>query len=113
MQINKRVNTFDDWMDYLREWQKDIGLAIPEADKFIMTQIYDDKVHPEIEFGDFKGNQKWERVSQIPTQNMRDALLALTYVQGDTFPAGDGCNTCTCGFDGTVGCTKIACPPKP
>ncbi len=84
MQINKRVNTFDDWMDYLREWQKDIGLAIPEADKFIMTQIYDDKVHPEIEFGDFKGNQKWERVSQIPTQNMRDALLALTYVQGDT-----------------------------
>lgn len=28
---------------------------------------------------------------------------------GDSFPAGDGCNTCTCGEGGAVLCTKRAC----
>jgi len=32
-----------------------------------------------------------------------------SYDVGDSFPAGDGCNTCTCGATGEVGCTKIAC----
>ena len=31
---------------------------------------------------------------------------------GASFPATDGCNTCTCGEGGSVGCTKIACLPK-
>lgn len=29
---------------------------------------------------------------------------------GDDFPAGDGCNTCTCNSDLSVSCTEIACP---
>jgi hypothetical protein len=33
-----------------------------------------------------------------------------TYQPGQSFPKGDGCNTCTCAADGTVGCTKIQCP---
>jgi hypothetical protein len=28
---------------------------------------------------------------------------------GETFPAGDGCNTCNCMPDGAVSCTKIKC----
>jgi hypothetical protein len=35
-----------------------------------------------------------------------------TYPAGASFPASDGCNTCTCGTNGSVGCTKIACPPR-
>jgi hypothetical protein len=36
-----------------------------------------------------------------------------TYAVGDSFPATDGCNTCSCGEGGSVACTKIACPqPK-
>jgi hypothetical protein len=31
------------------------------------------------------------------------------YAPGDTFPAGDGCNSCTCGGDGSVGCTLLFC----
>lgn len=84
MQVIKNIGTFSDWMDYLKEWQSDIGVKIEDAENFIMTPIYDDKIAPEIEFGDFKGQAKWDRVTQIPTQNMRDSLLALTYVQGDT-----------------------------
>lgn len=30
---------------------------------------------------------------------------------GDNFPSTDGCNTCFCGADGGVGCTKRACAP--
>ena len=33
------------------------------------------------------------------------------YAAGDSFPAADGCNTCTCGANGSVGCTKKGCPP--
>jgi benzoyl-CoA 2,3-epoxidase subunit B len=84
MNVIKNIRNFEDWMDYLKEWQADIGVKIEDAENFIMTPIYDGKDSPEIEFGDFAGDRKWERVTQIPTQNMRDALLALTFVQGDT-----------------------------
>ncbi len=84
MQVIKNIGTFSDWMDYLKEWQADIGVKIEDAQNFVMTPIYDEKISPEIEFGDYKGQPKWDRVTQIPTQNMRDSLLALTYVQGDT-----------------------------
>ncbi len=33
------------------------------------------------------------------------------YDVGDTFPAGDGCNTCHCMEGGEVACTEIACLP--
>ena len=39
---------------------------------------------PEIEFGDFTGQQKWQRVGQIPNQSIRDALMNLIVYQGDT-----------------------------
>ncbi len=32
---------------------------------------------------------------------------------GENFPSADGCNTCVCGPDGGVGCTKRACLPPP
>ena len=35
-------------------------------------------------FGYYKGRNKWENVRQIPTQNMRDALMNLIVYQGDT-----------------------------
>ena len=35
-----------------------------------------------------------------------------THAAGTSFPASDGCNTCTCAANGGVGCTKIACPPR-
>lgn len=34
-----------------------------------------------------------------------------TYRAGDTFPSTDGCNSCSCGPGGSVGCTERACLP--
>jgi hypothetical protein len=33
----------------------------------------------------------------------------VRYEPGVSFPAGDGCNVCTCGGDGTIGCTEADC----
>lgn len=35
------------------------------------------------------------------------------YDAGDSFEASDGCNTCSCGDDGQVACTKKACTCDP
>lgn len=32
-----------------------------------------------------------------------------SYSSGERFPAADGCNTCSCGADGQVACTELAC----
>ncbi|AKT37495.1 hypothetical protein [Chondromyces crocatus] len=34
-----------------------------------------------------------------------------TYEVGDSFPAGDGCNTCSCTENGNVACTLMGCEP--
>ncbi|EYF03287.1 hypothetical protein [Chondromyces apiculatus] len=34
-----------------------------------------------------------------------------TYDEGESFPAEDGCNTCSCDSDGSVLCTQIGCTP--
>ncbi len=36
-----------------------------------------------------------------------------TYEPGDEFAAGDDCNTCSCGTNGSVACTKKACVCNP
>lgn len=36
-----------------------------------------------------------------------------TYRVGETFPATDGCNSCSCTEGGSVACTLIACLPPP
>ena len=38
----------------------------------------------DIEFGHYKGKRKWENLRQIPTQQMRDALMNMIVYQGDT-----------------------------
>jgi benzoyl-CoA 2,3-dioxygenase component B len=79
-----KIATFEDWIEYFRAWQRDIGYdASLLGDYKFETKL--GEVHsPEIEFGDFKGQPKWERVEEIPNQSIRDALLNLIVYQGDT-----------------------------
>ncbi len=46
--------------------------------------IYDEGTSDEIEFGEFKGRKKFQKVLDIPTKDMRDSLLHLIFYQGDT-----------------------------
>jgi benzoyl-CoA 2,3-dioxygenase component B len=80
----KKIANFDDWIDAFRAWQKDIDLQLPKFSDYQFEAKYGDLPTNEIEFGDFKGTNKWERVTQIPQQQIRDALLNLIVYQGDT-----------------------------
>ncbi|HET9096595.1 MAG TPA: Phenylacetic acid catabolic protein, partial [Candidatus Baltobacteraceae bacterium] len=83
-----RISTFDDWIDLLQEWQKDIGLNQELIDRYMpgyqFEAKYGDLPGDEIFFGDFKGERRWEKVLQVPDQRMRDALLNMIVYQGDT-----------------------------
>jgi benzoyl-CoA 2,3-epoxidase subunit B len=80
----KKIATFDDWIDAFRAWQKDIGLQLPRHSDYNFEAKYGDLRSEEIEYGDFAGQRKWDRVTQIPHQPIRDALLNLIVYQGDT-----------------------------
>jgi len=81
----KKIATFDDWIDAFRSWQKEIGLSLPPAyADYPFEAKFGDLKTEEIEYGDFRGSRKWERVTQIPHQPIRDALTNLIVYQGDT-----------------------------
>ena len=47
--------------------------------------------------------------SFISSQETACAYDGVRYEVGDSFPATDGCNTCSCQSDGSIACTEIAC----
>lgn len=83
-----RISTFDDWIDLLKDWQSDIGLDQDLIDRYMPGYAFEAKYGelptPEIYFGDFKGERRWEKVREIPDQRMRDAVLNMVVFQGDT-----------------------------
>jgi benzoyl-CoA 2,3-dioxygenase component B len=79
-----KISTFEDWIDYFRQWQKDIGYDPALLGDYKFETKLGELHTPEIEFGDFKGQRKWERIGQIPNQSIRDALMTLIVYQGDT-----------------------------
>lgn len=76
--------SFDDWKDLFFKWQKDIGFDASLAKDYKFEALYDEGTSADIEFGEFKGRKKFAKVLDVPTQDMRDALLHLIFYQGDT-----------------------------
>lgn len=77
--------TFEEWIENFLQWQKDIGFDPKWAGDFELSIKFDwDRAGDVIEFGDYAGRPKWERSLQIPHQNIRDSLLTMITVQGDT-----------------------------
>ena len=79
-----KIGTFSDWVGLFDEWRKDIGINQKEVADFKFDTLYGAIETDEIQFGHYKGRRKWENLRQIPTQQMRDALMNLIVYQGDT-----------------------------
>jgi len=79
-----KIGTFSDWKGLFEEWRKEIGVDTDEIRAFHFDTLYGQIETEEIQFGHYKGRKKWESARQIPTQNMRDALLNMIVYQGDT-----------------------------
>ena len=80
-----RIENFDDWVDIFNQWREDIGYPteLIGEDYHFETKL-DDIESNEIEFGHFAGRPKWEKLTDIPDQRIRDALAHLIEFQGDT-----------------------------
>jgi len=85
---SKRIETFDDWKDIFQIWQKDInydtGLFSSVLQGYEFTERFSEPNHEEIGFGEFSGNPKWREVSEIPRPEVKELLLKLIAIQGDT-----------------------------
>jgi benzoyl-CoA 2,3-dioxygenase component B len=79
-----RIGTFSDWVGLFDDWRKEIGVNRDEIASFKFDTLYGAIETEEIQFGAFKGRRKWENLRQVPTQQMRDALMNLIIYQGDT-----------------------------
>ncbi|MDE0869340.1 MAG: phenylacetate-CoA oxygenase subunit PaaI [Candidatus Poseidoniaceae archaeon] len=78
-------NTWEDWVSNFTEWQDRVGFNRDWMGDFDLSIQFDwDRAGDVIEFGDYKGRPKWERSLQVPHQSMRDALVSMITVQGDT-----------------------------
>lgn len=78
-----KIATWADWTDYFEAWKREIGMVGDHVGAYTFEPLFSE-VAPEVEFGDFKGERKWETVLQIPDQRIRDACEHLIAVQGDT-----------------------------
>ena len=79
-----KIGAFSDWVGLFDEWRKDIGINQGEVADFKFDTLYGAIETDEIQFGHYKGRRKWENLRQVPTQQMRDALMNLIVYQGDT-----------------------------
>jgi len=79
-----RIGTFSDWQGLFEEWRTEIGVNRDEIASFQFDTLFGAIETDEIQFGHYKGKKKWENLRQIPTQQMRDALLNMIVYQGDT-----------------------------
>jgi len=79
-----KIGTFSDWVGLFDDWRKDIGVNHHDIANFHFDTLYGAIETNEIQFGSFKGRNKWENLRQMPTQQMRDALLNMIVYQGDT-----------------------------
>jgi len=77
--------TWEDWVANFGEWQDRVGFDREWLGDFDLSILFDwDRAGDVIEFGDYAGRAKWERALQVPHQNIRDSLVTMITVQGDT-----------------------------
>ena len=85
LNMDNLPKTWDDWIANFSEWQDRVGFDREWLGDCDLSIQFDwDRAGDLIEFGDYEGRKKWERSLQVPHQSMRDALVAMITVQGDT-----------------------------
>lgn len=78
-------NTWDEWIENFGDWQDTVGFDKKWLGDFELSVLFDwDRAGDQIEFGDYSGRAKWERALQVPHQSIRDGLISMITVQGDT-----------------------------
>ena len=83
--VKSYTENFETWINDFNEWQTRIGFDPSWLGDYRFDIKFDwDTAGDTIEFGDFTGRPKWDRRMQIPQQTIRDAIISMVSVQGDT-----------------------------
>jgi hypothetical protein len=73
---------------YFSTWEKDINYDTRLFTSVLQGYEFAERLAPpkevEIEFGEFSGTPKWRNTSEIPRPEVKDLLLKLIAIQGDT-----------------------------
>jgi 1,2-phenylacetyl-CoA epoxidase catalytic subunit len=73
---------FDEWVDAMREWQREIGAVTDPS--VVLTEKFAETASPDIAYGRYAGERRWESVAEIPSGEIKDELLRLIVWQGDS-----------------------------
>jgi 1,2-phenylacetyl-CoA epoxidase catalytic subunit len=73
---------FDEWVDAMREWQRDVG-AVTDP-RVELTEKFDEVASPEIRFGRYAGERRWETLAEVPSGEIKEELLRLIVAQADS-----------------------------
>lgn len=76
------MSVFDDWVEQSRAWHRDIRV-IPDPEVELCTR-FAERVEPEIAFGRYAGERRWESLADVPSQEIKDELLKLIVSQADS-----------------------------
>lgn len=79
-----KIGSFSEWEGLFNDWRKEVGVNTADIEAFHFDTLYGAIDTDEIQFGAYKGRNKWENLRQVPTQQMRDALMNMIVYQGDT-----------------------------
>src|ERR1700676_1415691 len=79
-----KIGSFSEWVGLFNEWRKEVGVNKDDVEAFKFDTLYGAIETEEIQFGSYKGRNKWENLRQVPTQQMSDALMNMIIYQGDT-----------------------------
>src|SRR5437764_8928596 len=79
-----KIGNFSEWVGLFNDWRKEIGVDHDEIRGFNFDTLFGTIETDDIQFGHWKGRKKWENLRQVPTQQIRDALINLIVYQGDT-----------------------------
>lgn len=79
-----QTEDFDDWIGHFEGWQERIGFPTHLLGDFEFSTKFGELESQEIEYGDHEGEPKWTSPDQLPNDRVRDLLLKLIHVQGDT-----------------------------
>ena len=83
--VEQHQPNFEAWIEQFNEWQTRIGFDSTWLGDYRFEIKFDwDSAGETIEFGDFEGMPKWDRRMQVPQQSIRDAIISMVSVQGDT-----------------------------
>ncbi len=83
--VDQYQPNFEAWIDQFSDWQTRIGFDPAWLGDYRFEIKFDwDTAGDTIEFGDFEGMPKWDRRMQVPQQTVRDAIINMVSVQGDT-----------------------------